>query len=289
MNILPRRPDRPPAQPLDRSPRLPPAVWAKLGGAAGLAALVAVIAPRTSRSGSQPPVGVLLLSAALISLVMLSALVSILRRDLRLPVQIALYAVLYNALVIVVKFVLAPHGFYEVNQHTTLESWATPDSPVGAAFTAGLVFVLYVVAFWAVYRFARRRVETALALPPTERRTKARALLIPVISISVLGAASGGALLLIPLIVASAGLNYLDFVFASGASLAIAISLAGATTLAAMAFKSAGDRAIAAADASMVVSVFWVGLAFLAIFHAIWVVYILVLTSIWPLKVVVPK
>jgi hypothetical protein len=250
---------------------------------------VVAVAPRASTSGSQPSVGVLVISAALISLVTLTALVSILRRDFGLPAQVAVYAALYNGLVVLVKFVLAPRGFYEVNQHTTLESWATPDSLVGAAFTAGLVLVLYVVAFWAVYRFARKRVETALSLPPAERRVRARTVVIPIISISVLGAASGGVLLLIPLVVASAGVTYLDFVFASSASLAIAISLAGATTLAAMAFRSTGDRAIAAADASMVVSVFWVGLAFLAIFHALWVVYLLVLTSIWPLKVVVPK
>jgi hypothetical protein len=251
--------------------------------------VVAAVVPRASHEGTQPPVGVLLVSAALIALVTMAALVSILRRNLRLPVMVAVYAALYNGLVILVKFVLAPHGFYEVNQHITLESWATPDTQVGAAFTAGLVLVPYVVIFWLVYRFARRRVEVALAFPVNERRMRARRLVIPIVSLAVVGAASGGALMIVPLLVASAGLNYLHFVFASSASFAIAVSLAGATSLAALAFRSTGDRAIAAADASVLVGVFWVGLAFLALFHALWVVYLLVLTSIWPLKVVVPK
>jgi hypothetical protein len=37
------------------------------------------------------------------------------------------------------------------------------------------------------------------------------------------------------------------------------------------------------------VSVFWVGLAFLALYHALWVIYVLALTTIWPLKVITPK
>ena len=39
----------------------------------------------------------------------------------------------------------------------------------------------------------------------------------------------------------------------------------------------------------MYMSFFWVGLYFLALYHVLWVVYVLVLTSIWPLKVVTPK
>ena len=42
-------------------------------------------------------------------------------------------------------------------------------------------------------------------------------------------------------------------------------------------------------DAALLVSVFWLGLGFLALYHALWVVYVLVLTSIWPLKVITPK
>jgi hypothetical protein len=36
-------------------------------------------------------------------------------------------------------------------------------------------------------------------------------------------------------------------------------------------------------------SFFWIGLYFLALYHVLWVVYVLVLTSTWPLKVVTPK
>jgi hypothetical protein len=78
-------------------------------------------------------------------------------------------------------------------------------------------------------------------------------------------------------------------VFASASAGLIALALAGATALAAMTFRTARERASVMGDVSVLVSVFWVGLAFLALFHALWVVYILILTALWPLKVVVPK
>ncbi len=101
--------------------------------------------------------------------------------------------------------------------------------------------------------------------------------------------AGGGFVLLIPLVGVSSGVQYLEFVFTSAASLVIALALAGATALANMAFRDVVERAALVGDVALVVSFFWVGLAFLALYHVLWVVYVLVLTSIWPLKVVVPK
>ena len=54
-------------------------------------------------------------------------------------------------------------------------------------------------------------------------------------------------------------------------------------------FHSAAERARVLGDAAVLVNLFWVGLAFLAICQALWVVYVLVLTSIWPLKTVTSK
>jgi hypothetical protein len=72
-------------------------------------------------------------------------------------------------------------------------------------------------------------------------------------------------------------------------SLLVAVSVAVAATLAGAMFANAADRAKAVGDAAVLVNLFWVGLAFLALYHVLWVVYILALTTIWPLKVVTPK
>ena len=72
-------------------------------------------------------------------------------------------------------------------------------------------------------------------------------------------------------------------------SLLVGVTLASAVAFAILAFNSAAERSRALGDATLVVSLFWVGLAFLALYQALWVVYVLILTSIWPLKTVTPK
>jgi len=109
-----------------------------------------------------------------------------------------------------------------------------------------------------------------------------------VIAFALLLVASGTALFLV-LLPFAAGLNYLDFVFSSSLSVLVGLALAGATALAALAFESTSRRALVVGDASLFMSFFWVGLYFLALYHVLWVVYVLVLTSIWPLRVVTPK
>jgi hypothetical protein len=123
---------------------------------------------------------------------------------------------------------------------------------------------------------------------PVPRFVGARSLAVGVLVLTLLLVASGGSLLLVLLPLAG-GLEYLDFVFSSGLSLVIGVLLACATAFAALAFSSAADRARVIGDASVFMSFFWVGLYFLALYHVLWVVYVLVLTSIWPLKVVTPK
>ena len=82
---------------------------------------------------------------------------------------------------------------------------------------------------------------------------------------------------------------YVTIILSSGVALVMALALAGAIALAALAFDSATKEAEAVGDAAVVTSLFWVGLAFLAVYHVLWVVYILALTTVWPLKVVSSK
>jgi hypothetical protein len=101
--------------------------------------------------------------------------------------------------------------------------------------------------------------------------------------------AGAGIVLLVVFGLGRVGGEYVDFALSSSVSVLIAVALAGAGSLAALAFKDARDQAEIVGDAALLVSFFWLGLAFLALYHVLWVVYILVLTAVWPLKVVVPK
>lgn len=272
---------------------LPGAVWAKLAVAAGLGAAAVAVVPRGwEADGGAPPVSALLATGAAVGLVSAAALWWALRRDLGFSARVALFAVVYNALVVLVKFVLAPHGLYEVNEDVELNALFSLDESFGASIAAALVFALYASGYALVYfvvvrgrgfggRLARR---ARTAVTPGRLAVLAGAALL-------VAAGLGGVLVLvlIPLIFLETGVEYLDFVFSSSVSVLVAVLLAAATGVAAMTFRVAAASQAVVADAALLASFFWVGLAFLAVYHALWVVYILVLTALWPLRVVVPK
>jgi hypothetical protein len=277
------------SEPALRNVAATPSLVLKLVLAGLLSLAVVMIVPRTvSSAGDVPPVGMLLVTATIVGVICAILLFWGLRSDLGLPLTTAVYAAVFNALVIVVKLALGPHGFYEVNQVKDLDSTFAIDNTFMAFGAAVLVFVLYAGVYFILYRYFRAKVAHLSPNDRIPRLASGRKIAIGIVALTILGVASGGALLLVfvPVI---GGLDYLDFVFSSSLSLMIAAILACATALAAVVFNSAADRARVVGDASVFVSFFWVGLYFLALYHVLWVVYVLVLTAIWPLKVVTPK
>jgi hypothetical protein len=269
------------------SSKVPRSAVAKMLIGFGLAMVVAVAFPRIVHGGAgTPPIGILVASGALITALTTGALWFAIQRDLGLPQRVALYAVGYNALIVLVKFVLAPLGVYQVNRSVTLESFVPFNTLFGAGLSAGIVFLLYLGAYVLIYRLCRRGVVTA---PTGKRRRASGGVAFSVLVGSLLFGGTGGAFLLIPLLVAVSGTDYLRFVFSSAVALEIVVVLVVASVLAGLAFRSAAERAQMYGNAAVLVSFFWLGLYFLALYHVLWVIYVLVLFSLWPLKVVVPK
>ncbi len=275
--------------------KLPASIWLKVLPAFVLALVAISIVPMKAAQpgvapGTGPSLQLMFLVALLVSGITAAALYWCVTKDLGLATRIAILAVAYNVLIVVVKFALAPEGLYEVNRTKDLQSVVVISSGIGAAITAAAVLSLYLIAYLVIYRQARAR----LGAPVVKRGSKERVVKGVLISSAILvaiGVVIPGAVVLLFLLAAGVGtgLEYLTFVFSSGAALLIALALAGAVTLAALAFVSVADRAKLIGDAAVLVSIFWLGLWFLVLYHVLWVVYILVITSIWPLRVVVPK
>jgi hypothetical protein len=264
------------------TPSFVSALWVKVLIGFGLAFLVARTLPSQAGDGDTPPVGFLLLTAALVTLFTTVALWLGIRRNLRLGMKVAVYAVAFNALIVVVKFGLAPYGLYEVNQRVDLTEFFPVSDAIGAFWTATLVFFLYLGGYYAVYRLARARIAGL-----GEGRGP-RGLVLGLVG-GAYALAGAGIVLLIVFGLGRLGGEYVQFALASSVSVLIAVALAVAGSLAALAFRDASQQAEIVGDAALLVSFFWLGLAFLALYHVLWVVYILAVTAVWPLKVVVPK
>jgi hypothetical protein len=276
---VPRRPDQRPL-------RLPPSSWLTLGIATGLALVAIALFPRSG--GDSPPLASLALVGAAIASVMTAALYAIVRRDLGLPPRLAVSLAFAFGLIALVKFVLAPLGLYEVNAVRALDDmFGSVADPGGAALTAGAVFGLYVLGYAIVYRVGYgdrtplRRDGADRARRPIGATTMIVGLALGLLAVSGVG--------ILVLVILNAPRQYLEFVFSSGAGLIVAGALAVAATLIGSAFRTLGRHPRVLADVGAVVTLFWLGLGLIALYHVLWIVYVLVLGSIWPLKTVVPK
>ena len=143
----------------------------------------------------------------------------------------------YEALVVAVKFGLAPYGLYHVNEHVAITEslFGIDDAAAGATATAAVIFALYFAVYGLLYLWARRGVthleRAARSGPGTNRLVPTAAVVV-----SVLGLGAGGWVLVIA--AAQPAAQYLDFVFSSAVAVFTGVALAGATALAAMVFRS---------------------------------------------------
>lgn len=154
------------------------------------------------------------------------------------------------------------------------------DDSFGMTIVAASVFVLYAATYGLIYRHFKSKL--------SHRRSSAgRRLITAVLVLAVLFAGvAGGAITLILLF---SGVEYVRYVLASASGALVAFVLALATALVVRCFGSATERVQIAGQALTLSGLFWLGLAFLALYHVLWVVYVLLLTTLWPLKVITPK
>ena len=232
--------------------------------------------------GDAPPLASLALIGTVIGGVTTAALYSIVRRDLRLPSRVATSLAFAFVLIALVKFVLAPLGLYEVNAIKALDDYfGTVADPVGAAIVAVFVFGLYALGYSVVYRIVRGNVGSRSPI-----RVRRRTLVLGLIAVGLVGVS--GIWIIVLGVLAAPG-QYLEFVFASEAGVIAAVALVIAATLIGSAFRALDRKPQVVAEVGAIVSLFWLGLGFLALYHVLWIVYVLVLGSIWPLRTVTPK
>jgi hypothetical protein len=275
-----------PPRPDQRPDRLPRSSWITIIVATGLASVTIALFPRSG--GDAPPLASLALIGSAVTGVTTVALYAIVRRDLRLPSLVAASFAVAFALIGLVKFVLAPSGLYEVNAVRALDDlFGSVANPMGAVFTAAAVFGLYVLGYRLAARIGHRE------RPWVRRRRAGRASrrggLVVAVLFAVVIVLTGGGIVLLGLLLLTAPRQYLEFVFSSWAGLGIALALIAAATLIHQVFARLGRRPELVAEIGAVVTLFWLGLGFLALYHVLWIVYVLVLGSIWPLRTVTPK
>jgi hypothetical protein len=187
-------------------------------------------------------------------------------------------AVLTNALFLAGRFVLAPYAFYQTTfvRGDPLMDVTSPDFfPIlGAA-----LLVVYSAALAVLYVWQRGRVRRELR--PQESPSRREEALAVALTL---------ALVLAPLVALSALrlAGYGLFLVTATSGAAILIGLVAAVLGAGATVRAATDS-ISVKRTAVLASAFWLALSLLLVYHFVWVVFMTVLISLWPLKVVSPS
>lgn len=175
----------------------------------------------------------------------------------------------------VAKFALAPFGFFDENRGRTIEIFLGQQALI---VTTGLaVLVLYVAAIYGIKWIA------------TRRHFDAPKIRVSAVAGVVLGLAAIGVALPVAVIASEGPRFYLSFVFTSAVGLGVTIALMTAIGLVTAAFLTAEDRAQVLVRASMLTTAAWIAISFVILFQVLWVVFMLTLIAVWPLRTVTPK
>lgn len=201
----------------------------------------------------------------------------------------------YNAMIAVVKLGLAPAALYSANQRQDFDStFGDPNSPWFFAAVGAAVLLLYVGVFRVMYVVFERRFRSRAGEPEARRGrlrqwavSRRRPILIALVVAFVALLASF--LWVMPvLFVGMPTFSYLVYIFSTFGA-AMTLALAVAVALAYKAFDEVEKRAVRLKDATLLASFFWLGLALILLYHAMWAVFLLTLVSIWPFRTYTPK
>ena len=182
----------------------------------------------------------------------------------------------YNAMVVVVKFALAPLALYAASEGQGF--WILNGEGSWLAFpgVAAIAAILYGGAFFFIYLFFRSSLRRRLGIP-VRMETRFIVLLLVMFVVAVTGGAT--------VIGAFGFLEYtLSLVEVLGVGVLIAGALVAAIVMCSVAFREAADQAVVMRNVAVLSTFAWVGLAFIAAYHVVWLIFALILISIWPLK-----
>lgn len=269
-----------------------------------LAVLVVALVPRLiARLDEQIP-GVITLGIVAAALVLIAwGLVDAGRRSgLVLSRLAALYLFGTLATLAVSRFAFVPRSFYTRNSLDPLKKCGDQADPASnglgcwfltpfvgnslqwiavGAFIAGMYALGWYLLYRGHKRALARRLQGAARL---NRRKVVVATLAATISIVVIGLIVLS-LPLVNLFVGGYYPTYFAYVFSTGWCVAIAAALVLAVVLAERSFAAASAEVeYVVRDAALFTAFFWFGLALVTAYNVLWIVFILSLTTVFPLK-----
>lgn len=249
-----------------------PMLWIAAAGAVGVIGLTVVVRVQ-DRTGEVPPTSMFAAAGIVMSLLAMVT-VTAAAHGVGAPFRAAVALGGGFAAIAIAKFGLGPTALFQGNRDEVIQN-------LGGLTSQGLIVViglaigmLYIAAVWLL------TVSFRPAPPPDGPSWTS---LAAIVALGIIGA------VVTAFFITSAALQYITFALTGLEAGAIALALFTAATLVAIAFNDTANRARAIGMVSMYVTVAWVAIAFVLVFQFLWVVFLLAVVSLWPLRSVTPK
>ena len=276
-----------------------------------LSILAISLIPKLDTSKEMPGI-ITLLGVGLVIILLTSWFIYFgIRSTLSLSKQIVLYTLIYNILVIIVKFILVPLNVWTINRKIEFTFLGEKYFSYLYIPLIGLItFILYYLVFKFIYeKFKSSIAEESILGIELEQREKQQKhnqtrlkillsiLLFLIINLVLILVFNLNYTLLflfclLPAINYICAIGILEYftllITPTFYSFLIAICLVAAIYFTNRTFKSLTDQISIIRDSTILASFFWIGVILLGVYHFIWVVYFLVLLSTWPLKTASP-
>jgi hypothetical protein len=276
-----------------------------------LSILAISLIPKLDTSKDMPGI-ITLLGVGLVIILLTSWFIYFgIRSTLSLSKQVVLYTLIYNILVIIVKFILVPLNVWTINRKIEFTFLGEEGLSYSYILLIGLItFILYYLVFKFIYEKFKSRIAgvsiLGIELEQKEKQQKNSQTRLKILLSILLFLIINFILILVfnlnyTLLFLFCLLPAINYICAIGIleyftllitptfySFLIAICLVAAIYFTNRTFKSLTDQILVIRDSTILASFFWIGAILLGVYHFIWVVYFLVLLSTWPLKTVSP-
>lgn len=202
-----------------------------------------------------------------------------------------LLAFAYNALIIVMKFIVPPASFYEQTFYLGFFGF-NPNSGADYPTLAAFVMLLYIAVLWGIYIIHKKRLARKLGIsaPPKPKRSGKHWLALLATICLVPAILTGGAIFAFPLMFTLPVITYFRYLAALWwVPLVLLVAIILAIFTGNQAFSQVEIRALELRDSTILASFFWLGLSLILIYHGLWAIYMGVLLSIWPFKTISPS
>jgi hypothetical protein len=266
----PARPDILRGTSPDRHALLRALPWIAVMAVVGIVALEAVVHVHDG-SAERPPSSLFVAGGLVVSVVSLITVTIAARvTGVRTRAAVALGGAF--AAIAIAKFTLGPIGFFrDVASHEIQDPLELGnDGTIWAiALVVGVLYAGVVILLAALLR-------------PREAGTPRPSSGVALIAVAV-GAMVVGA------VVTPAPLDYVTTALSGVGAASLAIVLLVAAALIAASFHDAAEQTRALGTTSVYLSLAWVAVAFVLVFQVLWVVFLLAVVTLWPLRTVTPK